>query len=162
MVRITFQLLLVSLLWSCSASPEDKWYESAANKPSGTVNPKADSLAHEFCTCMSGMLSKALGSTEFETMLVDLEEMVALPEAQRAEREAELTEKFAHFETAMAAFDRQEALEPSPCLTELKPRMDALGKTQDGMETGLAMKELLSSNCRVFRVMSAWEGEGGL
>lgn len=159
MVRITFHLLLVSLLWSCSASPEDKWYDDSADKSSAARVPLADSLAREVCTCMSTSMSEALGSSQFEILLSEMEKLVELPKEERDARAAEMNEKFAPLAKAVKAYEKQQAVAPPPCMTAVKTRVEALGESPESKQTGQAMVKLLNSNCRLLRLMFAWEGE---
>lgn len=159
----SFQILIVFLMFGCASSSDDKWYKSAndASGERGAADQKADSLAREVCGCMSSMMASAMGSSEFETMLVDLEHFAELPAAERRARAGEMEQKYGQLAEIMESYERSGDMSAAQCMLELKSRTASLENDPDGQRIGMTMTSLLSSNCRILRVMYALQNEPG-
>ncbi len=108
---------------------------------------------------MSSLMASAIGETEFESLLADMEKLAALPAPERAAQEAELEQKYARLAGTLESLDRMENQQPPHCIAELKPRMSALENAPDGQRTQKAMADLLNTNCRVMRLMIAFKND---
>ncbi|MFN6115036.1 MAG: hypothetical protein ACK46C_04050, partial [Flavobacteriales bacterium] len=112
------------------------------------------------CACMSGIMATELGEAEFESILDDHEQMVAMTDAEREVQKAKIEEKYASMSATIEALERKNLEETSPCMTALNAHMGSLAESSDGKLLARATADRMRTNCRVVRLVLALKGKG--